>query len=111
MSVPSTYEHCSKAYLKIKQTATGYRVGPANISEFERAAGVGERLEPELSPMPEDVALTSLAISMARLADEAETIRHIAFSAFVMYKRQNQSWFKKAKDKFDVLYHQRGAGE
>jgi hypothetical protein len=48
---------------------------------------------------------------MARLADEAETIRHIAFSAFVMYKRQNQSWFKKAKDKFDVLYHQRGAGE
>jgi len=100
MSVPKPFENCSKAYIKVRHNEHGYSIGPANLGEFNRASGVGERLEADLIAMPEQVTLTSLAISMARIADDLETIGRIAFSTYLRDNRKRRSVWQKMKDKY-----------
>lgn len=98
----STFENCSKAYIRIVATDHGYQVKPAKMSEFSAAQGVGERLEPKLTPMPTEVALTSLAISMARIADDTETIGRIAFSTYMRDNRKRMGWWNRWRYRREV---------
>lgn len=67
----------SRAYLRINQTPEGIEVHPADMPTFERAQGVGRRLEPDLTPMPLEVAATSAAISLRSIAEDLSLIRHM----------------------------------
>lgn len=82
-------DNCSKAYLRITRTTHGCTITPADIAAFGKAQGVGARLEPDLSPMPNEVSITSLAVSMARIADSLEMLERVAVSAYAKrYKRR-----------------------
>ena len=96
MAITPDYANCSRAYLKITRTEHGSTCAPADIHAFDKAHGVGLRLEPSLTVMPQEVTLTSLAISMARIAESMETLEHIAYRT---YKKTHgkRRWWKREK--------------
>lgn len=92
--------NANKCYLRFTVGEHGrYTVAPADIATFEKARGVGERLEGQLTPMPTEVTLTSLAISMARIAESLETLEHIGFINHQREARKARPFWKRLTEK------------
>ncbi len=92
-----------RVYRKLQLNAHGvYEQVPVDVKVFEAAQGVGARMEPKLTALPQDVSLVSLAISMARIADSLETLERVGYHR---YKRERRSLWKKLTEKEDAGSH------
>lgn len=69
---------------------------PADMSAFQTAQGVGQRLEPALTALPMDLAATSSAISLRAIADELAAMRHLAEMRFAWDTRER--WWQRRRD-------------
>ncbi len=94
----SQLNNCSRAYLKITRTDHGIECIPADITTFQRAQGVGERIEKKIAPMPDEITATSVAISMKRIADSLEVLEEIAYRTYRKTHGRKRWWRREKRD-------------